>query len=245
MSGTRYSVYEIQLQDLHNGTTIVGSGGKAVITTAGDAARATLYNADTFASLSQPISPTNGKFRFATLATVTSVDIYGMAAGGQCFVRKGIAPGAPTEIFLEGNRAEQELVIPWAAAEVTATTEFDTGFDLPTKALVMPWVSIEVSTIDATETIDVGLLSSESGGDANGFLAAASVGTAGLVRGTLVGTDTLGALLSEDSGGSGPLVPAAYVVGATAVSVTLTTSAGSDTGEGFIRIPYRRSLASA
>lgn len=39
-----------------------------------------------------------------------------------------------------------------------------------------------VKTIDATETIDVGLLSTEAGGDANGFLTLLPIGVAGWIK---------------------------------------------------------------
>ena len=242
MSGTRMNIFEIQLQDLHTGTTIATAGGRVYVATANDASKAVLYNADTGLALANPVTPSNGYIRFATLATVETVDIYGMAGGGQSFVRKGVQPGGTTEIFIEGSRADQCQVVPFAAADVTAATEIDTGFDLPQNALVLPDVSIIVSTVDATETIDVGLLSSESGGDADGFIVAASVATAGRIRGALVGTDTLGALLKEDTNGSTVLVPATYPVGATARSVTFTLSTGTDTAEGFICIHYQRAL---
>ncbi len=242
MSGTRMNVFEIQLQDLHTNTTLTTAGGKVYVATAGDAAKATIYSPTTGLAVSNPLTPSNGKITFATLATVETVDLYGQAGGGQAFVRKGILPGGTTEIFIEGGRADQCLVIPFAAADVTAATEIDTGFDLPTNALVMPDVSIIVTTIDATETMDVGLLSGESGGDADGFLVAASVAVAGRIRGALVGTDTLGALLKEDTNAGPVLVPATYPVGATAKSVTFTLSTGSDTGEGFICIHYQRAL---
>lgn len=239
---TRYNIYEIQLQDLHKNITIVGSGGKAIVTTAGDSVKATLYDPDSFASLSNPISATNGKFRFATAESVTSVDLYGIAPGGQAFQRLSVTPGGVKEIFIEADRMHQVLVIPWAAADVTAATEEDTGIALPAYCLVEPWVAVEVRTIDATETIDLGTLSTDSG-DADGFLVGASVATAGLVPGALVGTDTLGALLKEDTNASSVLVPKAYSLGTAARNVSYTTSAGSDTGKGFFRIPYMRSQA--
>jgi hypothetical protein len=85
-------------------------------------------------------------------------------------------------------------------------SEQDTGYDLPPKAILRN-VYLDVTTVEATggtKTIDIGLLASETGGDANGFLAAVSCsGTAGLRQGTVsTGTATLGALLKEDVQGS-------------------------------------------
>jgi hypothetical protein len=64
------------------------------------------------------------------------------------------------------------------------TTETDTGFDLPSNGFVRD-VWINVVTAEATggtKTIDIGLLASESGGDADGFADALSVAATGLVR---------------------------------------------------------------
>lgn len=64
------------------------------------------------------------------------------------------------------------------------TTETDLGFDLPAYAVVDE-VLIDVITAEATgatKTLDIGLLSSESGGDADGFLDGVSVSSTGLKR---------------------------------------------------------------
>ena len=70
--------------------------------------------------------------------------------------------------------------------------EQDTSFDLPSGAVVRD-VLVDVTTAEATgatKTLDVGLLSSESGGDADGLLDGVSVAATGLVRG--VATLTVG-----------------------------------------------------
>ncbi len=72
-------------------------------------------------------------------------------------------------------------------------TEQDSGWDLPSKAIVLD-VFLEVTTAESTgttKTLDVGLLSSETGGDADGFLDGVSTASTGLVRG--VATITAGA----------------------------------------------------
>lgn len=73
------------------------------------------------------------------------------------------------------------------------TTETDTGFDLPANALVRE-VFGNVLTAEATgttKTVDVGLLSSESGGDADGFVVGLVVSATGTVSPT--NTNTTGA----------------------------------------------------
>lgn len=89
------------------------------------------------------------------------------------------------------------------------TSETDMGFDLPATAIVLPEIFINVITAEATggtKTIDVGLLSSESGGDADGFVDGISVAATGIVEAgatvtaggteTYYSANTLGVLLS-------------------------------------------------
>lgn len=107
------------------------------------------------------------------------------------------------------------------AVSALTTGEKDTGWDLPAKSAVLN-VYVDVRTAESTsgtKTIDVGLLSSESGGDTDGFLDGVSTATTGIKKGTLLNTgQTLGALLRVDESGAGVLVPEPHIV-ATAKSV--------------------------
>lgn len=64
------------------------------------------------------------------------------------------------------------------------TAEVDTGFDLPANAIAHEWF-LDVKTAEATggtKTVDVGLLSTESGGDADGFMRAVDVSSTGMKK---------------------------------------------------------------
>ena len=68
-------------------------------------------------------------------------------------------------------------------------TEVSTGFVLPLNSIIYAdemWVLVDA--VDATETVDVGILSSETGGDANGFISLLSVATLGLISPTVTVT---------------------------------------------------------
>ncbi len=104
-------------------------------------------------------------------------------------------------------------------------SETDTGEDLPDDGLVVDfWMYVNTAeATGGTKTLDVGLLSSESGGDANGFGAALDVSATGFVKPTLAsGGQTRGALLYADESGAGVLVPESHVLNGTAKSVTVT-----------------------
>lgn len=95
--------------------------------------------------------------------------------------------------------------------------EQDTGWDLPVNSVVMN-VFVHVTTAEvtgATKTMDVGLLSSEIGGDTDGFLRGVSVSTTGVKRGGFVSTvgsnnTYMGALSTHTQG---TLLMSAFIVG--------------------------------
>lgn len=238
------SDFSLQLMDTFTGKLLQTSGGKFIVTVAGSPLKKTLVNQDSaYASLSNPITPTYGRLRFAVAGVSpveVSVDIYGFTGDGRYVVARGVTP-QDSELWVGGNRWQQMAVIPLHITDYPATVETDTGLDFTTGMVIDPNIFMKVTTADATETLDVGLLSSESGGDADGFLAALDVGTAGTIVSKIAATATVGALLKEnttDSGSQTSPVRKPYAIGATAVSLTFTTTAGSDTLQGYVCIPY-------
>ena len=114
-------------------------------------------------------------------------------------------------------------------------TEQSTGFTLPANAVVTQ-VYLEVTTADASQTLDVGTNGSGSD-DPDGFLDGASVGTVGFVKGTLAdGAATLGALLRTAESGA-DLVPEPDVSSG-GEAVTFTGSDTTNTFRGSIWIEY-------
>jgi len=115
------------------------------------------------------------------------------------------------------------------------TSETETEFTLPASAIVKN-VFLNVITVDATETVDVGTQGTSN--DPNGYLDAVSLATAGLVRGSLAdGAVTLGALLFEITEAT---TAAARNDDITAGGdpISYTCSAGSDTAVFDIIIEY-------
>ena len=115
------------------------------------------------------------------------------------------------------------------------TSETQTNFTLPDSAIVKN-VFINVITVDATETVDVGTQGTSN--DPDGFLEGVSLATAGIVRGSLAdGAVTLGALLFEITEAT---TAAARNDDVTAGGdpISYTCSAGSDTAVFDIVIEY-------
>lgn len=211
------------------GPVINSSGGRIVVTKASNPSKATLYDS-AGAAKTNSFALTYGAAEFyVDTETDSTVDVFIMAPSGQFVTKTAISPGNH-EITVNKQRSFQLAKIPYSYADVTGdATETDTGFDLPAVCQVLGRLSgagLYIVATDATETIDVGLLSSESGGDADGFIAASAI--SGTNSTLTIGTN--GALFSTNA----PHVSTAV----TAKSISYTMSAGSDTGKGYILLPY-------
>lgn len=83
---------------------------------------------------------------------------------------------------------------------VKKASEHDTGIILPA-GIIIEDVLVQAVTVAESATIDIGTLSSESGGDADGLIDGESIATAGFVAHKMVdasaANNTLGALLVE------------------------------------------------
>lgn len=141
------------------------------------------------------------------------------------------------------NNATTKFISKTAVIRCDAqTSETTTGFTLPTNAVVTD-VFLNVITVDATETVDVGTAGTSN--DPDGFLDGASLATAGLVFGSLAdGAVTRGALLFEITEAT---TAAARNPDVTAGGdpVTYTCSAGSDTAVFDIIIEYKEVVTEA
>ena len=236
--------YSIQLVDKLSGKTIDSSGGKAYVAKQNDAQKETLYT-KSGGALANPIALVNGKLDFYVADSVVDVDLYIQAPSGHFVVAANVVPSGES-VFINKGSVDTTMVIPFSIADTTATTETSTGFAVPTGAMVLPTgIGLDVLTVDATETVDFGTLSTDSG-DADGYIVGASVATAGAVKASLAnGAVTLGALLKvQDSANAGDAVPEANV-SMGGKTLTYTLSAGTDTAEGFFKVPVRLSYLSA
>lgn len=241
MSGTRY-IYSLQIQDFARGLPLATAGGSAIICQPGTARKATLFNADTGAALANPISMTRGNLRFATDIALATVDIYGFAPDGGFFVMRGARPGGDAEIPYSIDAVNHVAVIPLAAQDFTAASEGSTGLQFPAGAVLSPFAALRVTVAEGSRTIEVGLLSSESGGDADGLLDAVSLATAGTIVPAVSGTPTLGALLVQNFATTPAVnVPDTHSIAAAAArTISATFSASSATAQAFAVFPYIR-----
>lgn len=251
------SKYEIQIRDQrsqsgYDSTGVISTGIYAMVYEAGTKTLATLYSDDARTALANPITRTqfdsDGVLVFQS--PKTSVDIALYHSDGSYSFYSSVVPQNHL-LALNRDGIDKVLVAPFGSE----TSETDLAVDFPYDSWIYD-MGLYVRTIDATETIDVGLLSSETSGDANGLLASISVGTAGWVapaaatvgsNDTYLSSSTYGALMGSFVAGADTATDVGTylkfghkVTGANAVSMSYTASAGSDTGVGEIYAFFKR-----
>jgi len=235
------------------GGIINKTGGFVQVCAAGTPDKVTLYKLDG-TSQTNPGSLTYGAFYAEFDKSNSSVDLYILSPTGHMRVVKGYVPGSQPAIHIDAAVFSTTLVIPYSIVDSTANVEKDTGFDLPLDALVQPsGIAIDNTVADSGQTIIAGILSSESGGDADGFIVAASTAAVATVPAvdaitvggseTYLSSTTLGALVNDFLAGSNSAGDVGtgnhkpYRVGATAKSISYTLNTGTDTAKGFLIIP--------
>lgn len=218
-------------------TPIDDDSGVINILTADDPSEVTLYADVNGTAGSNPMTLTNGRVRFWTADTVTSVDVTGLTAKGHAFFVEGVTP-SQHRILIDSNRMVQKLVIPYQVVGASETI-VDTGFDLLANMLVTD-IEVHVTTVGTGATLDIGTST-----DSDGFVDGVDVATTGfpvtVLEEALVSTSGLfGALLANATG--------TYVrkkhrranatSGANVVYTNATSS--STAGEGYIYLTYHR-----
>ena len=167
--------WTFQLWDAQRKISIDDDSAKLLVLTADAPTAPTIYSDGNGTSVSNavrtPRSFTNGWVRFWTDPSTTSVDLVLMTASHGAYFFQGVGYSCH-RLDVNPFQRDHLLVLPFGVSD---NSETDTGIDLPANMLVKD-AFIRVTTVDATETLDVGLLSSESGGDADGFLLLCSVG---------------------------------------------------------------------
>lgn len=231
-------VTELQLQDLEG--RIVGIAGGQVMACATNSpnqvaiydANGAQINATAATRVAQALN--RGNILIRTADSVENFDLHIMTPTGHWVDVYNVRAGDRKE--LQYSTRDRMSLIYLPVGEVTANgftagTEFDTGFDLMTGMVVLPDTGWETTTLEAARTIEIGLLSSESGGDADGFIDAMSTAAAVVEMCKSAATATRGALV-----GAGTL-DRGYIVGATAKSLSFTWLAASTVAKGFGLIP--------
>lgn len=234
--------YTLSVKDLRTGEEIT-SGVSAYVYDAGTKTLSTLYSNSVRGAFTNPVTFTAFSNRLDFWGSATTYDIFLADDKGNTSFIPSVAPTDHT-LTLNRDGVDKCFIFPFSAN----TSETDTGLDFPKNVWIYD-VALEVVTVDASETMDVGILSSETSGDANGLAAAMSVATAGWVRlyaitdtttedhvatpykGALMGLGTAGTSTANDTGNHGGL--GHVVTSSSGQSLTYTHSAGTDTAAGY------------
>lgn len=223
MSARGLKEWHFHVHDVNKGKLPIGvdTTGWLVVATAGTPTSPTVYTNE-WATVLTPtngiavVSISGGQARFWTADTVTSVDIAWMTAQGLSGFRRAQAVDHAQQLQVNsGGGIVQHFSMPFQAS---VDTEVDTGVDMPAAKMLYVSAYVNVTTVEATETLDFGTATGEAGGDPNGFAAAASVATAGVVVGA-------GALLGTVSDG-------------VAKSLVFDASAGTTLARGYLGLRY-------
>lgn len=265
MADPRYIGFQMQLEDMETGMAVTAATGQVLVVAAGGTAKLTLADPlNGYAALANPVSLTRGGAQFAVLDTllpaaasgapgVGLVDLYIMAPEGDFVVVKSVPAGggAATRPKINTLQRNHCLVCPYDFNDNSGTVEKDTGFDFPSNCLIFaPGMGVRVATTEGAKTIGVGILSTESGGNATGFMAAVPIsGTAGVFRepgytfaGGFPTAQLLGALVSDFVAGSaaddrGVLLTKGWRADGVAKSISYTPNTWA-AAKGFFYIPY-------
>lgn len=188
------------------------------------------------AALANPLALNNGAIDFYTDESVGNVDLYIQSPTGHFAVVKDVAKSGDASIMIDTSAAQTVMVIPFDVDD-QAGDATETGCGFTQIGAVQPNVAVHVVDVDATETVDFGTDSSDSG-DADGFIDGISVATSGLIKATNAnGSVTLGAdLIVQDSANSGDDFPEQSTA-RIGKEFTYTFSSGADTASGFFIVP--------
>lgn len=223
----KFQLYSLGTAGLMAKPIITSAGGVCYVAINGDQSKQAITDKDG-GVLANPMALNQGGVEFyVPAATVFKVDVYILTPGGHFITAKDVDEGV-ADIGVDTTVRAQMAIIPFSITDTAAATETDTGFDLPAKAIVLDrlhGMGVNVKTLDSTHNVAFGVLSSQSGGSANGICTNTVLTTAVLKIGVNGSFFSTNAPFMTDS--------------ITGKRISYTLDAGTTTGKGFLMIPYR------
>lgn len=231
------SEYNLHLLDARTREALDDDAGVVRVTTADSYAAMTCYSDKNGTSQSLPITMVNGRIRFFTAASVTSVDVYVQTDGGAFFYIRGLTPSQQHR-YVDPEKDEYTMVIPYTIVGASETVT-NTGFTIKANMLIRDAL-LHVHTVGTGAALEVGTST-----DPDGFIDAASVATTGypvtVTDEAIVSTSSLiGALLAV---ATGTYVRKWYRRASSTSGASIVyqnTTSSSTAGGGFIHLVYRR-----
>lgn len=168
--GVGYTEYEFQLFNTRTMAPIDDDTGVVNVLTDGSPVEITIYSDDRGTSASNPLTFTNGRARFFTADTVTSVDLSILTANSHACFAESFTPSMH-RIDIDPDRIQQKLCIPVIVVGASETV-VDTGFDIAANML-MKDIEVDVQTVGTGATINIGTSTTTTG---FGFVSWATTG---------------------------------------------------------------------
>jgi hypothetical protein len=227
--------YTVKLYESRHGfprpAEINADGGQCLVITGGDTSKVSLLDS-AGAAATNPVVGVRGEFTFYVANATTTVDIYLMAPWGQFVVLEDIVPGT-TDLMVDTGNQNQTYIIPFASEDYTDATEFDTGMEILEHAVIKhDGMGVYVNDVGAADEMDVGLLSTESGGDADGFMDAILMTTAGYIAAEVGFTVGASASYVDLTGGDVEFTYGILMAGA-GTKAAVSEGSNANTDEGF------------
>lgn len=224
--------------------TKITSGVQAHVYTAGTRTLATIYGDAKLTAKSNPVTVA----QFATdqmvsfWGTASSYDVFVTSDDGDQAILDGFTATGSHRVVLPVHQGPvKKLTIPWSfvcpAGANCGATNTPTGFTIPPKSLVRDVVVETVNPMGlGTEAINVGLRY----GETDGFIAAMSINSAGVLPGATNSGNYYGVLLvGADQSGSRVRIPH-FVDYDTPDEVYYENIYDGGTGDGYIHVFFER-----
>lgn len=173
--GAKYTEYFVQLVNARTKQPINDDTGIYCVLTAGSPVLATIYSDETgtapaFTAANVTSTMTDGKIRFFTASSVTSVDLSIVTANGQAVFVSSLTP-SQHRVEIDTEKIRQMMVVPYynyiptpyTSASITATASvWGNGFSIPANSVVHDcW--LRSSTLGTTALQNVGVSGTPTG----------------------------------------------------------------------------------
>lgn len=157
------------------------------VLTTGTATLGTIYSDQAATAKTNPVSTTvfsadGGYIKFFTANSVTAVDLIVFTNDGGVAYKHNMANRSQkVRVNTDMTCSPRIYPVPFNGLSSNYNTSNDTGFSVPIGGQVVD-AKLWVDASPGSGTINVGLATTESGGDVNGYLAATSIATSGTVQ---------------------------------------------------------------
>jgi len=251
-----YKKWEFTVRDQND--LVVEAECAYAVCTAGTCSLATILEDDSATAKTNPVTYTtfaaDNCIVFWTAASISTVDVHLWSrAGGNASVYNW--GDEHKTITVDNSNGMKMAIVPISCLSSDAATSVDTTFDFPYGAIPTDVTLFVQSAAPGSGSLNVGLATTESGGDVNGFLVSVSTATAGyvanmatLITGSAVSNsaitlDTLGllihsAVLTAAEGGAAWLPVRTIIESGSARSLVANWDIADSHFQGLARVQY-------